>query len=398
MNSSLFTVLLNNLLHVNVMILGETGEGAEAFEQKYCYNPVLQTVYTAQLLHTLFASMQDQVIYGINDDLGLCIQFFRFEGCLFLVGPYAKTEFDPVRTQRTLMKAGMSASFLSSVRLYYSAFPILSDLQVRNTVSACIRSFDPEAKEYAFCRLHDVTRQAEPLQDIFSAALDYSSLYQRYDLENRFLQMIERGDTENVLAAYRDMASDDHDRSRYVNAVYTEPFVGLSMVRSLARKAAERGGASVVEVDEITQRCVQRILSSRSLSEQIRHSQTMIYELTDAVRRHRYQDRGYSSPVQKAVEYLSLNYTQKIRLSQLAKRVGLSEAYLSRTFKNEVGMTVSRYTARLRCQTAAQMLKKDDTPIQEISSFVGYPDNNYFVKVFRAQYGMTPSEYRAARE
>ncbi|MDE5697414.1 MAG: AraC family transcriptional regulator [Lachnospiraceae bacterium] len=32
--------------------------------------------------------------------------------------------------------------------------------------------------------------------------------------------------------------------------------------------------------------------------------------------------------------------------------------------------------------------------IQEISSFVGYLDNNYFVKVFKKQYGLTPTVFR----
>ena len=52
---------------------------------------------------------------------------------------------------------------------------------------------------------------------------------------------------------------------------------------------------------------------------------------------------------------------------------------------------------RLRCQEAAQMLKKTDLPIQEISFYVGYPDNNYFVKVFRSEYGVTPTDYRSKK-
>ena len=41
------------------------------------------------------------------------------------------------------------------------------------------------------------------------------------------------------------------------------------------------------------------------------------------------------------------------------------------------------------------MLTGSDASVQQISAYVGYLDNNYFVKVFKKQYGMTPTEYRA---
>ncbi|MBR3642844.1 MAG: helix-turn-helix transcriptional regulator [Parasporobacterium sp.] len=394
MFNSLFSSLLANLLHVSIRDLDDTEAQAKAFEEKYCYDPLLQPVFTGKQLIIMISSMEDQIIYAVRDELGLSIQFFRFDKTVYIVGPYAGEEFDPVKTQRALLKHGISASFVSSIRLYYSAFPILTDMQVRNTACACIRSFIKDAKEYAFCHLTEVRAEAGKLKDVYETALDYSTLYERYDRENRFLSLVERGDTENVLEAYREMSAGGQERNRYVNAVYTEPYVGLSMVRTMARKAAERGGASLVEIDEITQRCVQRLYRSKSLAEQIRHNQTMIYELTDAVRRRRYQNRDYSAPIQKTVEYLNLNFSQKTELAQLGRWAGLSEAYLSKTFKKEVGMTISQYIARLRCQMAARILKRSDIPIQEISSYVGYPDNNYFVKVFKAQYGMTPSEYR----
>ena len=95
---------------------------------------------------------------------------------------------------------------------------------------------------------------------------------------------------------------------------------------------------------------------------------------------------------------MNLNFSQKITLAQLAQKVNLSEVYLSKTFKKEVGMTISQYISHLRCARAAEMLRESDASIQEISNYVGYPDNNYFVKVFKAQYGVTPSEYRAKKD
>ena len=66
-----------------------------------------------------------------------------------------------------------------------------------------------------------------------------------------------------------------------------------------------------------------------------------------------------------------------------------------RLFKHETGRTITQYIVHLRCRQAAEMLRETNLPVQEISSYVGYTDNNYFVKVFKKVIGNTPSEYRA---
>lgn len=397
MDTILFSSLLRNLLQTDVLCLDTNGENLKTFEEKYCYNQNLQPAFTVQTLSPLLESMQEHILYGIRDDLGIGIIFFHFDNRSFIVGPYVKTEFDSVKIQRVLIRNQMPASFASSIKLYYSAFPILSSFVVRNTITGCMRAFTGGMEEYSYCRLHGTKEELKLPQLIFTESLDYSTLYQRYDMENRFLRMVEMGDTENVLGAYRDMNIYANGKNRYINAAYQNPTIGLSMLRALVRKAAERGGASIVEINEITQRAAQRISATQHQNEQIRHTQIMIYELTDAVRRHRHQVGDYSEPIKKTVEFLNLNFSQKIALPQLAKRIGLSEVYLSKIFKKEVGMTIFQYIAHLRCTQAAEMLKGNDISIQEISSYVGYPDNNYFVKVFKANFGMTPSEYRAEK-
>ena len=60
-------------------------------------------------------------------------------------------------------------------------------------------------------------------------------------------------------------------------------------------------------------------------------------------------------------------------------------------------MTITQFISQLRCTQAAELLAENRLSIQEISAYVGYIDNNYFVKVFKKQYGMTPSEYRIGK-
>lgn len=394
MDSALFSSLLRNLLRTDITLLDSTGEELKKFEERYCYNATLQPAFTSHVLSARIEAIQEQTIYGIRDELGICILFFRAENQTFIVGPFVKEEFDIVKMQRVLIRNRMSASYIPSVKLYYSAFPIHSSYIVRQTIIGCLRTFTGCVEEISYCRLHGTQEELRFPQPSHPETLDYSTLYQRYDMENRFLRAVETGDTDNVLNAYRDMNIQGMGNNRYINAIYQDPTVALSMVRTLARKAAERGGASVIEINEITQRAAQRMYAAQDLGEHSRYAHAMIYELTDAVRRHRYQVGDYSEPIKKAAEFLSLNFSQKILLCQLADRVGLSAVYLSKAFKKEVGMTISQYITHLRCTEAAEMLRSSDIPIQEISNYVGYPDNNYFVKVFKTYHGVTPSAYR----
>ena len=121
----------------------------------------------------------------------------------------------------------------------------------------------------------------------------------------------------------------------------------------------------------------------------------MLLELTQAVRSHLLHNGNYTAPVNKVIEYLFFNFSQEIPLSYLADMVHFSDSHLSKTFKKETGTTISEYIARMRCRHAAQLLRNTELSVQEISNYVGYPDNNYFVKVFKKQYGVTPTAFRS---
>lgn len=171
-----------------------------------------------------------------------------------------------------------------SLKLYYSTFPLLSVFHIQNTITACINAFANDSIEYSYHRLHGFQEKIDSRPLFEMESLDYDELYRRYDMENHFLKMID-------------------------SAIYQNPAFSLSIVRALARKAAERGGASIVDINEITQRSVQKITASQSGYEQSNFTRSMVYELTEAVRRHRLHYGSYSAPIQKIVEYLDLSST-----------------------------------------------------------------------------------------
>ena len=225
-------------------------------------------------------------------------------------------------------------------------------------------------------------------------SINYSDIYKRYHIENRLLKLIEKGEVESIIQAYDEMQDESSSLlDLYLSPVYQSP---ISILRALARKAAEKSGLSVITIDQITQKSVQRLSGASNIKKQGQYCYEMLIELTAAVRNHLVNTNGYSPAIVKAVEYLSLNYTQNISLESLCRITDYSPSHLAKIFKQETGRTITQYIAYLRCRQAAEMLRETSLPIQEISCYVGYTDNNYFVKVFKKVMGNTPSEYRAS--
>ena len=395
METELFCSVLRNLLHLNVYA-GTVDEAyLRAFEERYCYHPALQPMFQADVLQPMQEKIEPGILYDFRDRLGICALFFLLEEESVIVGPFVRREFDPERARRAMLSAGLPGSFEEGFRLYHSSFPLCGTTQVIDAVIACIQAFCPQAPALRIVRIDDYPKTQKLSKQSYKEAVDYSSIYQHYELEDQFLRTIEKGDVENVLIAYDRMAAAGIRDKRFTSAVYQDVNVSLAILRTLARKAAENGGASVVEVNEITQRAVQRMQRESTMQKKIGITRAMFVELAEAVDRERSRVGSYSPSIRKAADTLRHNYSQNITLEQLAEQVRLSPSHLSRTFSKEVGMSISQYVAALRCEEAASMLKNSDASIQEIAAYVGYLDNNYFVKVFKKQYGSTPSEYRA---
>lgn len=90
--------------------------------------------------------------------------------------------------------------------------------------------------------------------------------------------------------------------------------------------------------------------------------------------------------------YIDQHYNEDIGLNELADRVGMSPAYLSVLFKNEVGMSYVKYLTNLRIGRAKEFLK-EGRKVYEVSELVGYHNYRYFSDTFKKYVGQTPKAY-----
>lgn len=391
--NQLFHTILTNLLSIHVVQLDEKRKQLESFEQKYCFHEMLQPMFTANTLSFLVDSMQEYTIYEIADHLGIHLLFFQFEKEILFLGPYVKTPYDEMMMQSFLVSNKIPISFSMSLKLYYTSLPMLSTHHILKTLEALMISFVPTIPQFSYRKLYGLSESSEQKKYTKSNADDSLLIHKRYDFENHFLNMITTGNIAGTKDALYQMQSSSN--SVDITTLYSGNVqASMSILRTLARKAAERSGLSVMTIHEITQRSAQLTANGQTTPELLRNTTDMIIELTTAVHNHLTHGQNYSKTVTSILEFVKQNLEKDISLKEVAKNYGMSPSTLSKLFKKEVGITLSQYIAKKRCEQAATLLKETDAQIQDIAYYVGYTDNNYFVKVFKQIYGVTPSAYR----
>lgn len=102
----------------------------------------------------------------------------------------------------------------------------------------------------------------------------------------------------------------------------------------------------------------------------------------------------YSPVVQKAIDYIQLNLSDNLTVTELCKKLYISESTLRKRFKKEVGITIGRYIDDLLFFTAQKLLQKSEWSIGQISESLGFCDQFYFSRRFKERYQITPLKYR----
>lgn len=100
--------------------------------------------------------------------------------------------------------------------------------------------------------------------------------------------------------------------------------------------------------------------------------------------------------IDKAIRYIEKNYTQDLRVEQVAEYVCLERKYFSKLFKQQTGLSPKEFLINYRMRKARALMENADIPIGQVSASVGYKDPLLFSRVFKARNGCSPKSFRAS--
>lgn len=122
----------------------------------------------------------------------------------------------------------------------------------------------------------------------------------------------------------------------------------------------------------------------------------IIAELARLAQKPLEQTRGGLAPwaTRRVIEYLHAHLADEVSLAELAAVASLSPFHFARMFKRTMGVAPHAFQRGLRCERSKEMLANTQQSVTEIAFEVGYESSQSFARMFRAETGTSPLEWR----
>ena len=101
-----------------------------------------------------------------------------------------------------------------------------------------------------------------------------------------------------------------------------------------------------------------------------------------------------SSFITEINSYIRENIENNITIEDICKALGISLMELYYMCNAFFGSTPAKHIKKVRLETACELITDDNMRISEIAYRVGICDYNYFSKIFKKEYGVSPTEYK----
>jgi len=314
---------------------------------------------------------------------------------VFVLGPYI-TPTDKDELLSFILQPDFPISWSSILQNYYSNICTTTDIDALNTLLHTLAEIiwgenNFASHYYSFGLLDSIHPFNTPLNA--HSLLDFSTnidlIEKLYSAENELANAISCGQAARARTIFLNFPS---------NGIHyeTEPLRNLKnfsiTVNTIFRKAAEQGGVHPLYIDQVSTSFMERIESLDRTDNIFNLWSDMIQKYCTLV--NTYNTRDYSLPIQKAITRINFDITADLSLKAIAEHLNVNASYLSTLFKKETGYTLTNYVNKKRMEHASFLLSTTVQSISSIAQQCGILDENYFTKLFKRHYHVTPSQYR----
>lgn len=245
-----------------------------------------------------------------------------------------------------------------------------------------------EAVEALHAGSADPSRSVWFAEQLAASGLGEERIEWSPDTEKAILQAFARHDKEEVAARVREWIAELRGRRCNVKELfrlYAELRVlVMRRLRAGGPKAAER--ASVPHVKEFDLHQINTFEAAEAV---------IVEELMTLLSAAQPGTAGKNRwIVERAKDYIDRNAHQDLKASEVAAWLKITPSYFSLLFKQHEGRSFTEYVNELRIERAKSYLSETHDRVFEIADKVGYKDYKYFVSVFKALTGVTPTDYR----
>ncbi len=384
-------ILIPSLTGMAVTVYDGDRRVLEQFEEQFCFSGELQRLFRAEELQNFLEESPGEDIYEITDAIETHLLVFQIRKLWILLGPYMEEEWRESSVRCRLGKLGFSQAAILPYKTYRCKLPVSCWEQA---VKAALLLLEHSGEKGTKRKVKLINTNRDDLDSSLTFSDQYETaniVNRRYYLEERFMEAVSLGETEKALGILSEIKAVCADL-RFMSPDLRDQVAGAGIIRTLVRMAAKRGGLSPILIDSISQEYAQKMQHTDSQEKLDSLTLQLVERFCREVQKEK--KNSYSIYVKKAIEYMDINLSRPITIAELSAAAGINQTRFVKIFSQETKMTMKQYLARKRCELAAELLLESRMSIQEISAYVGYPDNNYFSKVFKANKKISPLDYR----
>jgi AraC-like DNA-binding protein len=238
----------------------------------------------------------------------------------------------------------------------------------------------------------DFIRRQKNRQQLEETAPSYQAdlLHNTYPLEQTMLAMVRSGNLAAVQAwadqapAFRSgiVAEDELRQLKNIFIVST----------TLISRAAIEGGMSPGESFSMSDAYIQQCEKLHLPIEIANMQYHVICEYTRRVQETKF---GSSRLIREVSAYVQQHMHESISTQQIADAMHISRPYLSKSFRQDTGVSLADFIRQRKVETAAELLLTTDQSAASIADYLGFSNASHFSAVFRKYRHMTPSAFRS---
>lgn len=132
----------------------------------------------------------------------------------------------------------------------------------------------------------------------------------------------------------------------------------------------------------------------RLSKDQIRAYSEIVQSCVSEVRLAGIVEGSHNNDVQSLESFINTYYAQQDILNLACKTLKISKTKIYQICKDNFKMSFGELVLKKRMDEAEKLLSNTNFPIYYIAQIIGIDDSNYFTKLFKKQFGVTPVKYR----
>ncbi len=382
--------LLENLELIPVNILDSEKAVSDFCDRYHIHSS--QILFTKSKIDEVVSMvLEDESEFVLTDDVfKIKFLFASFEGTPIAYGPFCTELLSTDEVSILLSHLDIHDLEPQSLAKQRSRYTVKPQQNVQYYLNILISQLSGKNDIHNIKKIILVSSDKVVEDSLVPKDIHIKLVREHYAHEKRLMKSIAAADYTEAINVWRFL----HSAVSYNNIGHTLEIakVSAAVTRTLLRIGAMEAGIPPEINDHISGNSTLILQRARTIDAINLEHERLIKDYCNVVKE--YKSRQYSSLVMSVKYFLEKEFDKSITLSDLSEELGCSSSNLAHQFKKETGTTPIAYLNQLRMKKAAEALTNSDESISEISASVGILDPNYFVKCFKREYKMTPSEYR----